>query len=468
MSDQVDPAREQATARTTPESAPPGSAPSGSAPPGSESDPGEMKKLIAENPQVYSMLIAAVAREVMVWLEDNRARRRATFLASGSIAVAVLLAIGSFLINQLLLGQVQTAVDGAIEDNRASVIFQSRVAALNFRALRLDQAESFSQEDADDLIQSVESLYESGIGNTDDSTDADVRLQNILDLTFAVETIADSFAQADRDDLISRITDVAPDVTERSTVMTQLIVQVQGRNLIGTAGGADVWVDAAGAERELYAEYKEYAERARQTGFPELYLVFELIMRHMEGRPDEEMRQLIADVADLNEVDREGFERLMRSLVDGSFIRSPTAASRRIQARTREFLEDYEAVSPILGFILTTVADAEAEVQDAVPIAVGRSEQYSFEPEGQPGWYQLSVDQASAYRIDVMSSVGDPIVEISREDDPYTPLDFDDDGGAGTDARLNVLLDAGVYYLRVRNLNAEAGGFSLLVQLLEP
>ena len=422
------------------------------------------------------MLIAAVAREVMVWLEESRARRRAALLASGSIAVAVLLAIGSFLINQLLLGQVQTAVDGAIEDNLASVTFQSRVAALNFRALRLDQAESFSQEDADDLIQSVESLYESGVGsiddntdgNTDGNTDLDVRLENILNLTFAVETIADSFAQADRDDLISRITDVAPDVTERSTVMTQLIVQVQGRNLIGTAGGADVGVDAAGAERELYAEYKEYAERARQTGFPELYLVFELITRHMEGRPDEEMRQLIADVADLNEVDREGFERLMRSLVDGSFIRSPTAASRRIQARTREFLEDYEAVSPILGFILTTVADAEAEVQDAVPIAVGPSEQYSFEPEGQPGWYQLSVDQASAYRIDVMSSVGDPIVEISREDDPYTPLDFDDDGGAGTDARLNVLLDAGVYYLRVLNLNAEAGGFSLLVQLLEP
>ena len=418
------------------------------------------------------MLIAAVAREVMVWLEESRARRRAALLASGSIAVAVLLAIGSFLINQLLLGQVQTAVDGAIEDNLASVTFQSRVAALNFRALRLDQAEGFSQEDADDLIQSVESLYESGVGsiddNTDGNTDLDVRLENILNLTFAVETIADSFAQADRDDLISRITDAAPDITERSTVMTQLIVQMMGRNLIATAGGTDAWVDATGAEQELYTEYKEYAERARQTGFPELYLVFELITRHMEGRPDVEMRQLIADVADLNEVDREGFERLMRSLVDGSFIRSPTAASRRIQARTREFLEDYGAVGPVLGFVLATVADAEAEVQDAVPIAVGPSEQYSFEPEGQPGWYQLSVDQASAYRIDVMSSVGDPIVEISREDDPYTPLDSDDDGGAGTDARLNVLLDAGVYYLRVRNLNAEAGGFSLLVQLLEP
>ena len=418
------------------------------------------------------MLIAAVAREVMVWLEDSRSRRRATLLASGSIAVAVLLAIGGFLINQLLRGEVEAAVGDAIEDNLASVTFQSRVAALNFRALRLDQAEGFSQDDADDLVQSVESLYESGIGNADDDTDAgidpDARLQNILDLTFAVETIANSFAQADRDDLISRLTDAAPDVTERSTAMTQLIVQIQGRNLIGAPGGADAWVDATGAEREVYSEYREYTERARQTGFPELYLVFELITKHMEGRPDEEMRQLIADVADLNEVDREGFERLMRSLVEGSFITSPNAASRRIQARARAFLEDYGDTNAVLGFILATVADVEAEVQDAVPITVGRSGQYSFEQEGRFGWYRLSVDLTSAYRIDVISSEGDPIVEIAREDDPYTTLYFNDDGGVGTDARLEVLLNAGVYYLRVRNLNAEAGGFSLLVQLLQP
>lgn len=420
------------------------------------------------------MLIAAVSREVMIWLEDSRSRRRATLLASGSIAVAVLLAIGGFLINQLLAGQVEAAVDEAIEDNLASVTFQSRVAALNFRALRLDQAEGFSQNDADDLIQSVESLYDSGIDDgdiddeADDNTDPEVRFQNILDLTFAVETIADSFAQADRDDLISRIVDAAPNVAERSTTMTQLIVQMLGRNLIGTAGGTDAWVDATGAERELYTDYKEYAERARQTGFPELYLVFELITRHMEGRPHEEMIQLVADVADLNEVDREGFERLMRSLVDGSFIRSPTAASRRTQARVREFLEEYGDTSAVLGFILATVADDEAEIEAAVPITVGTSEQYAFEPEGRLGWYRLSVGEPSAYRIDVMSSDGDPLVQVSREEDPYTPLDFDDDGGAGTDARLEVLLDAGVYYLSVQDLTEEAGAFTLLVQLLEP
>ena len=158
----------------------------------------------------------------------------------------------------------------------------------------------------------------------------------------------------------------------------------------------------------------------------------------------------------------------MRSFVDGSFIRSPTAASRRIQARARQFLEEYGDANPVLGFILATVADDEAEIQAAVPISVGRSEQYSFEPEGRPGWYQLSVGEPSAYRIDVMSSDGDPLVRVSRAEDPYTPLNFDDDGGAGTDARLEVLLNAGDYYLSVENLNAEAGAFTLLVQLLEP
>ena len=468
MPDQVDTSQEPAVARTTRESASHGPASSESAPQDSEFDPGEMEKLVSENPQVYSMLIAAVSREVMVWLEDTRSRRLTALLASGSIVVAVLLAIGGFLINQLLQGLVDTAVDDAIEANqeanRASDIFQSRVAALNFRALRLDEAEGFSQEDADDLVQSVESLYESGIGNTDDNVDRDVRLRNIADLTFAVETIANSFAQADRDDLISQITDVAPDVTERSAVMTQLIVQVRGRNLIGIAGGANAWT--TGTDRELYTEYRDYAERARQTGFPELYLVFELITRHMQGRPNAEVRELVADVADLNEVDQNAFEQLMRSLVDGSFVRSPTAASRRIQARTREFLEDYETESLIFGLILATVPDTTVDVQDVVPISVGSTQRYSFEPDGRPGLYRLTVDQASAYRIDVMSSDGDPIVEIASEDDPYAPLDTDDDGGVGTDARLDVILDPGVYYLSVRNFSPEAGSFALLVQLL--
>lgn len=412
------------------------------------------------------MLTAAISRDVMTWLDDRRARRRSTLLASGSIAVAVLLAIGGFLINQLLLGQVRTAVNAAIQDKLASVTFQSRVAALNFRALRLDQADGFTQDDANDLVLSVASLYESSIDDTD--LPEETRLQNILDLTFAVETIANSFAQADRDDLISEITDAAPEVTGRSVTMTQLIVQMMGRNLIGTAGGTDSWVDDTGAEQELYREYKEYAERARRTGFPELYLVFELITRHMAGRPDAEMRELIADITDLNEVDREGFERLMRTLVEGSFIRSPTAASRRIQARTRAFLEDYGTASPFLGFVLATVADPDAEIQDAIPVALGQTEGYAFQPEGRPGWHQLSVDQASAYRIDVMSSDGDPIIDIRGSDDLSTPLSSDDDGGVGTDARLEVFLEAGVYYLTVRDLNGETGSFSLLVQLLTP
>ena len=149
-------------------------------------------------------------------------------------------------------------------------------------------------------------------------------------------------------------------------------------------------------------------------------------------------------------------------------IRSPTAASRRIQTRARAFLEDYGDADTVLGFILATVADADAEVQDAVSIVLGRAEQYLFQAEGRPGWYRLSVDQVSAYRIDVISSDGDPIVDLWRSDDLFTPLNSDDDGGAGTDARLDVVLEAGDYYLSVRNLNEEVGNFSLVVQVLGP
>ena len=458
MHNEVDPAERRTTHAAR------GSEPPSPASPAPDLD--RLDRLISENPQIYSMLVAKVSLEVVKWLEERGARQRAAALAAGSIVVAVLVASGGFIINQVLSGLATSAVSSALEDNRASVIFQSRVAALNFRALRLDQAEGFSQEEADELVQSLASLHESGIGDQD--LDEDVRLRNISDLTFAVETIALSFAQADRDDLISQIIAVAPEVADRSTTMTQLRVHMMGRDLIGTAGGAPSWVDSTGTERELYREYKVYVERARQTGYPELYLVFELITRHMEGHPEEEMRQLVADIGDLNDVDRENFETTMSSLVSGSFINSPTAASQRVQARALSFLEDYAETSPILNSILEFSASSDSEVPDMTPVVIGQSERYEFEPEGEVGWYQFSVDRESSYRIDVMSSGGDPIIYIWNSGDLSSPLDFDDDGGAGTNARLELFLDAGLYYLSIRDLNEETGTFSLLVQSSEP
>ena len=443
--------------------------------PGVDSDDSESQA--GEPFPAYNLLRAAVLSDVMKWLEEDRARRRTASLTVASITTVALVAIAGVIVNELLVFNVERTVNQVISENLSSVTFQSRVAALNFRAVALDQADGFSVAEANVIVQSIESLYETGIGDIEDDNNripSDVRSQNIADLMFAVETAVESFAAADRNDLVAQIRNVAPAVSERSSVMTQIMVHMTGRNLIGLAGGADSWRDRAGIEQGIYQEYEQYAARARETGFPELFLVFELIIRHMEGRPDEEIRQLAAEVVDLNEVDRDAFITVMTSLVQGAFIDAPTAASERVMARTREFLETYRDSSSILESILLSVDVGSADLGSSVPtsqgfdsaepITIGQVERHSFRPDGQVGWYRVSIDDALPYRIDVTSVDGDPIITLGSFDDQFEELASDDDGGSRTDARIDIDLEPGVYYLSVRNFTGGEGNFSLVVR----
>ena len=312
-----------------------------------EADSDDEESQTTDGFPAYGLLRAAVFSDVTKWVEEDRARRRAAVLTAASISMVALIAIGGFLVNQLLVFNVERHVTQAVADNLSAVSFPSQVAALNYRVFALDQASGFTSDEAHGIIQSIETLYESGI--RDSNISPDVRSQNIAHLMFAVETAVQSFAAADREDLVSRITDVAPRVSERSSVVAPIAVTITARRLIGMAGGADSWEDRAGIEQRLYQKYELYAERSRDTGYPELYFAFELIIRFMERRPDNEIRQLAAEVEDLNEVDREAFVMVMKSLADGSFTTESTAASERVRARTRGFLEAYGDSIPALS-----------------------------------------------------------------------------------------------------------------------
>ena len=185
----------------------------------------------ADNDVQLPMLVAAVLREVRKSILEEQAARRSAILGIVSIFTVVVVAGGGLVINQL----VEDYIDEQIGEYLDSVTFQSQVAALNVRAIRLDQQPGFDENEATDLIQSVATLHTNAVDNED--LPLDVRTQNRANLTFAVATIARSFAAADRQDLVSEITSIAPEITRRSPVMTQLLVQMVGRNLIGAPGG---------------------------------------------------------------------------------------------------------------------------------------------------------------------------------------------------------------------------------------
>ena len=111
-----------------------------------------LQETVRANEQIYSMLIDAVTHKVLESQEERKARSRARVIGSLSIGTVVFLAIASFLANELLLLRAREAVDRAIQDNVERATFLSEVAALNFRALSLDQRDGFSENEAVELI----------------------------------------------------------------------------------------------------------------------------------------------------------------------------------------------------------------------------------------------------------------------------------------------------------------------------
>ena len=138
---------------------------------------------------------------------------------------------------------------------------------------------------------------------------------------------------------VTSITEAVADIHDGATLM------IGG---FGEAGSPAVWLDDDGAPTELYRRYKRYAQRARETGYPELFYVFELVVRYMEGRPDKEIRELAADAGSLEGPDRANFLAVMAAIATQGYTAVPDSASQRVEDYTKKFLADYGDADPLL------------------------------------------------------------------------------------------------------------------------
>lgn len=315
----------------------------------SSSDTDETHNLadvIADNQTIYEMLIAAVSQKVIQLLEQQQAQRRMAFIATLSVIAAATVAIGGFLVNELLSVRVKSAVDIAIGKSLSDARYLSEVAALNFRTLSLQQATGYTDDEAEEFINKISALHRVYVESSD-LTPASQQ-DNREELRFSVETLAELFAGADRLDLATRLERVAPEIAASSDTFTQTMVQALGWQLIGEAGGAQAWRNADGGYSDKYKRYKNYAQRALETGYPELFLTFELITQHMEGRPEEEIRQLAADIGSLNAADKTQFVKIFGAGVAQEYTNIRNAASERVAEVFRGFLAKFSNAETVL------------------------------------------------------------------------------------------------------------------------
>ena len=341
---------------------------------------------ILDNPQVYDLLMSTIGRQVAVSVRERNENLRNWFIGILTIAVIILTAGGALTLKlyvDQVLGEsldpavaeavdpavakavdpavakavdpavakavdiavakvVEPAVAKAVDIAVAKVVgvaqFESEVAALNFRILSLDRSEGFTPDEAESIIRTIQSLVSKG---------GEQRLK----LVFAVDTAVKNFASANRLDLVVRLEDVAPDLFQNSGVVIQTMLQARGFRLLGDAGAPASWMDTIGSRHEIYKNYRMYADRAEIAGYPELYLLFEMLLGYVEGRPMDVINNLIEDADSLSEEDAEYFVQFMGRLAIGEIPVASEAEKQRIFSRVTAFLCKYRERGTLLRLV---------------------------------------------------------------------------------------------------------------------
>ena len=281
---------------------------------------------ILDNPQVYALLMSTIDERVAAGVRERNVSLRNWLIGSLTIAVIILTAGGAITLRYF----VDEAVRGTVGNAVDAVRFNSEVAELNFRVLNLDLSEGFTSEEAESIIWAIESL----IPKKQDA-------QRLGKLAFAVDTAVQNFAEANRLDLVTRLEDVASDLLLNSTIVIPTMLQANGFMLLADAGAPTSWTDTTGSRSEAYKSYRKYLDRAEHAGYPELYLLFEILLGYLEGRSAGVINNLIEDTDSLSDEDAEHFAQVITALATGAMTRESNAASKRVASRVTAFLCEY-------------------------------------------------------------------------------------------------------------------------------
>lgn len=292
---------------------------------------------ILDNPQVYALLISAINERVNASIRKRNNSLRNWGIGILGIVVIILTAGGGVyvdaVVDKAMAPAVEKAVAPAVAKAGDAIRFDSELAALNFRLLNLDRSESFTDEEAEEIIRTIQSLASKG----DE--------KGFRNLAFAMDTAVKNFAAAERLDLAMRLETIAPDLFLSSATIIPIMTHASGFKLLADAGAPTSWTDAAGSRSELYESYRRYANKAEFAGYPELYLLYEMLLNHVEKRPEETIRNLIADADSLNKIDAEGFVGAMLHLVSEGVTMESTPKSKRAANWVAGFLCKYQGQS---------------------------------------------------------------------------------------------------------------------------
>ncbi len=276
---------------------------------------------------VFELLMSAVDERVGTRVQERWEHSRAWILGTLAVIIAAVTVVGGILVNHRVDKIVNESVARVVAEEYGAALFDNRVASLNAQALRLDLSDSFNRAEAYEIIATIGELY----------TDAKDEVQRYK-LEFAFKAACDSFVSAAQPDMLLQLERAAPLVAESDAYYVVWIVSTLGDTLLADAAAPSSWTDTSGAMRDTYDTYHRYVDMIAEFGFPEHFLVYEMLLRYVEGKPDAEIKNLIDDADGLDDIDGDGFVALMEAQATGELILDSDTASERAVRRVAAFL----------------------------------------------------------------------------------------------------------------------------------
>lgn len=293
---------------------------------------------------LYVALSRSITASAIDKFEERHRNNRTLYITLAAAIASFVLAVGGFAVDAFIGLRVDQKVATAKSELETKYEFPSKVAALNTEIFLMDQNDGLNSRDLDRLIQSARRLYIQAASSK--AVENGLTLEEIDDnrrfITFSIETLIENSVAAGLGERARQIEEFAPEVAETSNSILQSLVQSYGRDLLADPAAPGSWLREDGDLRQIYKRYKALALRAKDNGYPELYLFFELLLRHVEQRPEEEMQTLLDRIEVLNQTDRNFFMQLMTRLANGEYKREPDNESRHVAGIVRDFLEKYK------------------------------------------------------------------------------------------------------------------------------
>ena len=293
-----------------------------------------------------SLRIELAASKALENLREHRRRQWLIMIGISSTLVLVVSSILGFLVNELLNIRVRTHVEATIDQALQDTRFKVELAHLTLSSTNLTArlaGKGVAAEELTRIQAELDVILQTYIRELE--LESRTRLEREQDIVPIIAEMIDISATIGADQYVDAFYGLAPEILESSNSVTQTMVQHTGRALIGDAGAPSTWFGSDRQPSDEYKLYKTLADRAKSSGYPELFLAFEMVVRDMEGVSEIEMRELIDDAMTLNEVDRRQFEHLMTAHAGGMYSAEPDASVFRVAARFSAFLEKYEELN---------------------------------------------------------------------------------------------------------------------------